>query len=95
MMTIGCLHSVTQEERIIELLKKSTPLTIEDISLKLHIEKDTVSHIVHFFQESNVLCVRNGLVYTPKSEMKYWLVAWLVIAVCTFVTCSLIKLLNL
>lgn len=81
-MAIGKYERQSAQDRVIALLKaeRGNPLSVEDISFRLKISKDTVSHVIHSIQHSTELCQENDKFYFPVNKIWTYAAAvgWLI-----------------
>lgn len=92
-MTIGCYQRQSVQDRVVDFLRSQNenPISIEDISYALKLDKDTVYHVIHSVQEKHSLCEKNGKFYLPNNKMRWWMVAFVVVIIDVLVFCELIK----
>lgn len=97
MMAISKYHRQSAQDRVIELLQseKGNPLSLEDISFRTNLDKQTTSHVIHSIQETYGLCQKNNKYFLPKEKSLYWMVAFGLIAACVYTFIGLIKYYNL
>lgn len=80
-------------DRVFALLhkEKGNPLSVEEISSRLELPRDTVVHVIHNIQTSYDLCIQNGKVYFAQNKMRWYLAAFGLVICCTYFFCELIR----
>lgn len=88
---------VKAEYLVLGLLEKEkgNPLSVEDISFRLKLNKDIVVQVIHSIQGSYPLCIKKGKYYFPKESLISWLSVIGLIVCVVYTTWGIIQYHNL